>query len=50
MSNEQAYRLCWFSWGELSFAEIQLYNLRHVQEHSAQLGTYLHVDLVSLLT
>ena len=41
MSNEQAYRLCRFSWGELPFAELQLYNLRHVQEHAAQLRMFL---------
>jgi hypothetical protein len=37
LSEEQAYRLCRFAWGELPFAELQLYNLRHVQEHAAQL-------------
>ena len=41
MSNEQAKRLCRFSRGELSFAELQLYNLRHVQEHGAQLRMFL---------
>jgi hypothetical protein len=41
MSAEQANRLCRFAWGELPFAELQLYNLRHVQEHAAQLGMFL---------
>ena len=41
LSPEQAARLCRFSWGELSFAELQLYNLRHVQEHGAQLRMFL---------
>jgi hypothetical protein len=41
MSNEQANRLCRFAWGELPFAELQLYNLRHVQEHGAQLRMFL---------
>jgi hypothetical protein len=41
LSNEQAHRLCRFAWGELSFAELQLYNLRHVQEHGAQLRMFL---------
>lgn len=41
LSNEQAYQLCRFSWGELLFAELQLYNLRHVQEHGAQLRMFL---------
>ena len=41
LSKEQAYRLCRFAWGELPFAELQLYNLRHVQEHGAQLRMFL---------
>ena len=41
LSIQQAYRLCRFSWGELSFAELQLYNLRHVQEHGTQLRMFL---------
>jgi hypothetical protein len=41
LSAEQAQRLCRFSWGELPFAELQLYNLRHVQEHGAQLRLFL---------
>lgn len=41
MSNEQANRLCKFAWGELPFAELQLYSLRHVQEHGAQLRMFL---------
>jgi len=41
LSNEQADRLCKFSWGELPFAELQLYSLRHVQEHGAQLRMFL---------
>ena len=41
LSNEQAYQVCRFPWGELPFAELQLYNLRHVQEHGAQLWMFL---------
>ncbi len=41
MSDEQAYRLCEFPWGKLPFAELQLYSLRHVQEHAAQLRMFL---------
>jgi len=41
LSSEQASRLCQFSWGELPFAELQLYSLRHVQEHGAQLRMFL---------
>jgi len=41
MSEEQAGRICRFAWGELTFAELQLYNLRHVQEHGSQLRLFL---------
>ncbi len=41
LSDEPANRLCRFSWGELTFSELQLYNLRHVQEHGAQLRMFL---------
>jgi hypothetical protein len=41
LSTEQASRLCQFAWGELPFAELLLYNLRHVQEHGAQLHLFL---------
>lgn len=41
MTAEQARRVCRFPWGELPFAELQLYNLRHVQEHGAQLRMFL---------
>ena len=41
LSDEAARRVCRFGWGELTFAELQLYNLRHVQEHGAQLRMFL---------
>ena len=41
LSHDEAYRLCKFAWGEIPFAELQLYNLRHVQEHGAQLRMFL---------
>jgi hypothetical protein len=41
LSSDQADRLCKFAWGELTFAELQLYNLRHVMEHGAQLRMFL---------
>ncbi len=41
LSPEQAARLCHFGWGEVTFAELQLYSLRHVQEHAAQLHLFL---------
>jgi hypothetical protein len=41
LSKEQAYRVCRFAWGELPFAELLLYTMRHVQEHAAQLHLFL---------
>ena len=41
LAGEQAYRLCRYPWGEVSFVELQLYNLRHVQEPGAQLRMFL---------
>lgn len=36
-----AHRHCRFGWGEVSFAELLLYNMRHVQEHATQLSLFL---------
>ena len=41
LSDEQAHRLCRYPWGEVTYVELQLYNLRHVQEHGAQLSLFL---------
>ena len=41
LSIEQAYQVCRFPWGELPFAELLLYTMRHVQEHAAQLHLFL---------
>ena len=41
MTTEQAQRLCRFPWGELTYGELMLYSLRHVQEHAAQLHLFL---------
>jgi hypothetical protein len=41
LTDEKANRRCEFSWGEVSFAELLLYNMRHVQEHAAQLNLVL---------
>lgn len=43
LSDEAARRPCEFPWsyGKISFAELQLDNMRHVQEHSAQLNMFL---------
>jgi hypothetical protein len=36
-----ANRLCPFPWGEINFFELLIYNLRHVQEHAAQMNLFL---------
>ena len=41
LTDEKARERCAFSWGEVSFVELIIYNLRHVQEHSAQLNLFL---------
>jgi hypothetical protein len=41
LTDENARRLCKFPWGEVSFAELLLDNMRHVQEHVAQLNMIL---------
>lgn len=38
LTNEAAQRCCSFPWGEVSFAELLLYNMRHIQHHTAQLN------------
>lgn len=40
-TDEEAQRLCTFGWGEVSFAELLLYNMRHVAGHAAQLNLLL---------
>src|SRR5690606_5163013 len=41
LTDETARRRCVFSWFEPSFLELQLYSMRHVQEHAAQLNFFL---------
>ncbi len=41
LTDEQAYQPCRYPWGEMPYVELQLYNLRHVQEHGAQLRMFL---------
>jgi len=41
LTDEAAQRRCRFGWGEVSFAELLLYNMRHVQEHASQLSLRL---------
>jgi len=44
LTDEQALRSVEYPWSEgqpISYLELQLYNLRHVQEHAAQLSLFL---------
>jgi hypothetical protein len=47
LTEETAQRRCAFAWGEVSFHELLLYNLRHVQEHAAQLNMFLGQNGIS---
>jgi hypothetical protein len=41
LTDETAERRCWFGWGECSFLELLVYNLRHVHGHASQLNMLL---------
>lgn len=41
LTDEKASRICVFGWMEPSFVEVQLYSMRHVQEHAAQMNLLL---------
>jgi hypothetical protein len=41
LTDAQADRECPFPWEIVSFSELLLYNMRHVQEHGAQLNMFL---------
>jgi len=41
LTDEKAQQRCVFEWMEPSFLELQLYSMRHVQEHAAQLNLVL---------
>ncbi len=47
LTDEQAYRVCTFEWMEPTFLELQLYSMRHIQEHAAQLHYFLGRNGVS---
>ncbi len=49
LTDEAAQARCRFPWGEVSFVELQLYNMRHVQEIAAQLSLFLGQNGVSVL-
>jgi DinB family protein len=41
LTDETAHRRCRFGWGECSFLELLLYNMRHVHGHASQLNMLL---------
>lgn len=41
LTDERAGQICVFPWMEPSYLELQLYSMRHVQEHAAQLNMIL---------
>lgn len=41
LTDTKAQKLCKFGWGDVSFAELLLDNMRHVQHHTAQLNLIL---------
>jgi hypothetical protein len=41
LSDEEMLRQCGFGWGECSFFELLIYNLRHVHGHASQLNMLL---------
>jgi hypothetical protein len=47
LTNEKADQICGFKWIEGSVAELHLYNMRHVQHHTAQLNLILRQTIDS---
>lgn len=47
LTEESARRQCVFGWGECSFLELLIYNLRHVHGHASQLNMLLGQNGVS---
>jgi len=47
LTEEKAGETCRFGWGEASFLELLLYNMRHVQHHAAQLNLILRQTIHS---
>jgi hypothetical protein len=41
LTDEKAQQRCTFNWIEASYLEMQLYSMRHIQEHAAQLNLLL---------
>ncbi len=49
LTDETAQRRCQFGWGECSFLELLLYNMRHVHGHASQVNMLLGQHGVSVV-
>jgi DinB superfamily len=47
LADEKMLQRCAFDWLDISFAEVLLYNMRHVQHHAAQLNLILTQNAAS---
>jgi uncharacterized damage-inducible protein DinB len=47
LTDDRAGQLCEFVWGRVPFAELLIYNLRHVQHHTGQLNLILRQQIDS---
>jgi hypothetical protein len=47
LTDETAAQPCSFHWLKMSIGELLLYNMRHVQEHAAQLNLFLGQEISS---
>lgn len=50
LTDESAARRCHFNRREMSFFELLLYNMRHVQDHAAQLNLFLGQKGISVIS
>jgi hypothetical protein len=41
LTDETAFRICKYEWMEPTFLELQMYTMRHLMEHAAELGLRL---------
>ncbi|HQX75237.1 MAG TPA: hypothetical protein PL074_02945, partial [Thermoflexales bacterium] len=41
LTEARAQSICKFGWVKLPFGEMLLYNMRHVQEHTAQINLFI---------
>ena len=49
LTDEKANQVCTFEWMQPTYVELQIYSMRHVQEHAAELNMLLGQNGVNLL-